>query len=227
MKPSSGHTVTVLGLSPAEKTLIWLVPPILGFAIGWLIPSIARWAALLKWFPFQGPLSLIASVEGSWVGYATALLGGIVGLVLSSIAFKESLTVAVSDHEVRFCVNGTEETFTKEEVSVCFPDGKQLVLLDREQKWLYSEKCDVPISKLASAFERHGYKWLPADPFMNRYRIWVPNSPDLDPSANALLHARKKALEKKERKDADAYKQELGNLGITIRDEGTQQYWRV
>ncbi|URV79686.1 hypothetical protein M5C89_21120 [Bacillus velezensis] len=50
---------TVLELSSVEKTLVFLVPPLLGLVIGWFLPVIAKWAVTLDWLPVIGPLEMI------------------------------------------------------------------------------------------------------------------------------------------------------------------------
>ncbi|MDJ1630289.1 hypothetical protein QNN00_02260 [Bacillus velezensis] len=51
-------------MSSVEKTLVFLVPPLLGLVIGWFLPVIAKWAVTLDWSPFHGPLDIIASFHG-------------------------------------------------------------------------------------------------------------------------------------------------------------------
>ncbi|MBN3526673.1 DUF308 domain-containing protein [Paenibacillus apiarius] len=217
---------TVLGLSPLDKFLCWVVPPLVGLVIGWFIPAIAKWAVSLPWVPFKGPLELIASFHSLWVVYVTTCIGLIAGFCLTYAAFKESLVISVSDRNVLLKINGTEETFVKEDVSAAFLDGKQLVLLGTSGQELFRERHESKNELVSDAFKQHGYCRSQADPFKDEYRRWVPDSPGLTPSMNALLKARDKALHKGEKEDIKDLRAELSKLGITVRDEGKRQYWR-
>ncbi|MFS8514428.1 MAG: DUF308 domain-containing protein, partial [Planifilum fulgidum] len=80
---------------------------------------------------------------------------------------------------------------------------------------------------LAEAFQNHGYPWsADGDPFKDRYRRWVPDLPELPPSAHALLKVRERALKEKNKKDIAELREELAKIGYIVRDEGVNQYWR-
>ncbi|WBL39587.1 hypothetical protein O7R04_01295 [Bacillus velezensis] len=49
----------------------------------------------------------------------------------------------------------------------------------------------------------------------------------MEPGANALLKAREKALKEEEKADAKELKAEISKLGITVREKGSRQYWRI
>ncbi|MGG3310563.1 DUF308 domain-containing protein [Paenibacillus lautus] len=215
-----------LGLSSSDRILIWAVPPLLGAVVGWFIPAIADWATGLAWVPFQGPLELIASIQGPWVVIVTAILGLLAGMVLSHIAIKESLAVRLSDQEIRLRMHDAEQSFTRDEVSAVFLDGKQLVLLGTEGQELYRENPEAKRDAVAETFKRHGYSWRDHDPFADHYVRWVADSPELTPSLNALFLAREKAMENEDKEDAADLRRELSELGITVRDDGKRQYWR-
>ncbi|KZS47191.1 hypothetical protein AWU65_15280 [Paenibacillus glucanolyticus] len=222
----NGGEYTDLGLSASDRILIWTAPPILGAVVGWFLPAIADWATGLAWVPFQGPLELIASIQGPWVVILTANLGLIAGMLLSRIAVKESLALQLSDQEITFSLHEAKQTFAREEVSAVFLDGKQLVLLGAEGQELYRAKPEAKRAAVAEAFRSHGYSWRDSDPFADHYVRWVVDSPGLTPSMNALFLAREKALEMEEKEDAADLRRELSKLGITVRDEDSRQYWR-
>src|SRR5690606_19175879 len=80
---------------------------------------------------------------------------------------------------------------------------------------------------LAEAFQNHGYPWsADGDPFKDRYRRWVPDLPELPPSAHALLKVRERALKEKNKKDIAELREELAKIGYIVRDEGVNQYGR-
>ncbi|WP_339222173.1 DUF308 domain-containing protein [Paenibacillus sp. FSL W7-1332] len=223
---NNGMEYSDLGLSWADRMLVWAVPPLLGAVVGWFLPAIADWATGLAWVPFQGPLELIASIQGPWVVIVTAVLGLLAGMVLSHLAIKESLAVRLSDKEITLRIHEAERTFMREEVSAAFMDGKQLVLLGNEGEELYREKPEAKRETVAEAFMRHGYSWRDRDPFADHYVRWVADTPGLTPSMNALFLAREKAIENDDQEDAADLRRELSKLGITVRDDGKRQYWR-
>ncbi|MCW8784308.1 MULTISPECIES: hypothetical protein [Bacillus] len=218
---------TVLELSSVEKALVFLVPPLLGLVIGWFLPVIAKWAVTLDWLPFHGPLDIIASFHGWKAAAATAVIGLIGGVWLTRAAFKETLVAVVTDSEVSLTIYNEESVFSKDSISGVFTDEKHLVLLGTEGQELFREKLEPAVEKAADAFRAHGYVWLGTeDPFKEEYKRWVPDTPDLEPGANALLKAREKALKEEEKADAKELKAEISKLGITVRDKGSRQYWR-
>lgn len=223
---NNGMEYSDLGLSWADRMLVWAVPPLLGAVVGWFLPAIADWATGLAWVPFQGPLELIASIQGPWVVIVTAVVGLLAGTVLSHLAIKESLAVRLSGKEITLRIHEAERTFRREEVSAAFMDGKQLVLLGNEGEELYREKPEAKRETVAEAFMRHGYSWRDRDPFADHYVRWVADTPGLTPSMNALFLAREKAIENDDQEDAADLRRELSKLGITVRDDGKRQYWR-
>ncbi|MCC9024079.1 YqeB family protein [Bacillus nakamurai] len=219
---------TVLELSPVEKAVGWLVPPLLGAAIGWFLPVIARWAVTLEWVPFQGPLGIIASFHGWKAAIVTAIIGIIGGAWLTQAIFKECLVAIVSDSDVSLKIHNEESVFSRDTISGVFMDQKQLVLLGTEGQELFREKLEPAGVKAEKAFRRHGYVWLGLeDPFKEEYKRWVPDTPDLEPGVNALLKAREKALKKDDKADVKELKEEISKLGITVCDQGIRQYWRT
>ncbi|CAM3641511.1 MULTISPECIES: YqeB family protein [Paenibacillus] len=218
---------TELGLSTVDKMLIWAIPPVLGGVLGWFLPVIAEWASSLPWVPFQGPLELVASLHGPWVALITALLGLLAGMWLSHAAIRESLHVRLSDRELQLSVNGAEAVYTREDIFAAFLDGKELVLVGQQGQELYRQKIEGKARLFTEEFLRHGYPWREGDPYADEYRRWVANSPELTAAMNALFEAREKALREDDKDDADDLRRELSKLGVTVRDEGKRQYWRL
>ncbi|MDR0270785.1 DUF308 domain-containing protein [Paenibacillus sp.] len=220
---------TELGVSRTDKMMIWTVFPIVGGVAGWYTPALAKWASELPWVPFQGPLKLISSLSsqhGAWGTIAAVALGVLVGGMISMAAIKESLRIRLSDQEVRLQIHNEERTFGREDVAAVFMDNKQLVLLGTDGRELYREKPEKR-KHLTEEFIRHGYDWREQDPFAHEYVRWVADCPELSPSVNALFLARDKAFGKDEKEDAEDLRRELSKLGVTVRDEGKRQYWRM
>ncbi|WP_232697181.1 YqeB family protein [Brevibacillus daliensis] len=91
---SGNHTL--LNFSKTDKVILWLGIPLIGLVFGWFLPSIAKWGSSLPWVPFQGPLKLIASYNGAWVGFITMILGLIAGIALTLLSFHESGSESIS-----------------------------------------------------------------------------------------------------------------------------------
>src|SRR5699024_5538310 len=123
----------------------------------------------------------------------------IAGLVIASISIKETLIATITDKEIQLDKDGHRQTIAGKEVEAIFLDRKQLVILGQTGEELAREKIDEYPKNFQYGFERHGYSWLPdGDPFKDVYRRWVPNTPDISPSANAVMKAREKALQEKD-----------------------------
>ena len=211
------------------RTLVWLGFPLVGGGVGLLLKSVAGWAAYLPWAPFQGPLKLVASVGEPWATIGALVVGCLGGLVLAFIAAEERLTVTVSDDQVRMVRGDSSQAFERSQVSVVFLEGKRLVLLGHGADELARESSDLEADSLKDAFLVHGYPWQAGgDPYKDQYRLWVEDTPDLEGGVNALLKARARALAKGDsgKDDAAEMRRELAKLGIVVREENKQQYWR-
>ncbi|RNB79724.1 DUF308 domain-containing protein [Brevibacillus fluminis] len=224
----AGSRQTIVGLSALIRILLHVGSPVLGLGVGYVIPHVAKWALKLPWVPFQGPLQLIASFHGAWVGIVFGLLGVVAGIWFAHEAIKESLCVTVTDHDVQLDKDGTRQSIAKQDIRLAFIDGKQLVLLATSGQELVRETHESTAAVIAQAFNQHGYQWSDVgDPYKTQYRRWVPDTPDLPQAVNALLMAREKALSKNEKADAKDLHNEVGRFGYIVRDEGVRQYWRA
>jgi hypothetical protein len=219
--------VTVLGLTTKARTFYLIMPAILGCVLGYFIPTIAKWIATLPWFPYLGFFKAIVLIEHNWIVYATALVGLLAGIWLTSYIFRESLVISMTDEEVHLKIKDSVQTISRSEISAVFVDGKTLVILGINSKELSRETFDPKLEEIEYAFRNHGYPWFPnGDPFEADYRLWVPDTPELSPGLHALLKAREKALKNEDMEDAKELHREASKFGITIRDKGKRQYWR-
>jgi hypothetical protein len=217
----------VLGLSAGDRLLIVLGAPALGLAAGYLLPRGAEWAvSSLSWVPMRGPLELIASFDGSWALIAFLVAGVVLGLGVAYAAIVESLRVTVTGSEIRLDRDEKSRTIARADVDLVFLDGKALVVLDGESRQLARERHEATADKVERIFRAYGYPWLDVDPYAQLWRRWVPNTPDLPGSVNAVLAAREVALREKAAKDVAELGDEVQRQGFAIRDDGTRQYWR-
>ena len=220
------QSTTFLGISRGWRAGVVLGFAGVGLALGWFLPALTHWALDLPWVPFRGVLRLIDSVPDPWLQLGAAGVGLLIGAGLGITAIIESLAVTVTDQQVELRINGTSRTFTRDRIGSVFLDGKRLVLLDPATRELAREKPEASAAELAAGFRAHGYPWTDADPYRDRYQLWVPELPGLPDGANALLSARSRALAEKRADDAAELGREIGRLGVLVRDEGTRQYWR-
>lgn len=226
MAAMSERSETVVGARAWEQALVWVGFPVLGVLAGWLVKALAGWASTLPWVPFQGPLRLLASIPEPWATLGALVLGGAVGLVVAFIGHQENLTVTVSADTVTLRRGESSRELAAGSIDGAFVDGKRLVLLGPDTGELAREQTDLDTGRLRDAFTAHGFTWHDADPHREAFRPWVEDSPDLSGSAHALLKARRRALAKDKKDDAAELRDELGKLGVVVREDKQRQYWR-
>lgn len=221
------QTQTIIGIKKTAKCLLYVTLAIIGLLIGYFFHQLAKWALSLPWIPLEGPLRLVASFHGSPVKFITALLGLIAGIWFAHSIIKLLLTVHITDDSVELLKGKHVQTINSEDIALVFIDHKRLVLLGTDGYELAREEIDEKPKIIEQAFKKHYYIWsAEGDPFKDKFRRWVPESPDLSPSAHAILKARQKALKKEETDDIEDFRLELAKIGIVVREEGTRQYWR-
>ena len=225
---ASGGGATVVGPEPLERALVWIGFPLIGAGAGWLLKWLAGWATSLPWVPFQGPLELVASIPEPYATIGSLALGIVGGLVVAALAEQDYVRVTVADDQVTIARGGSSRRVRRASIAAVFLDGKQLVLLGQATDELVREGGDLPGAKrLQAAFAARGYPWEPGgDPHKDEYRRWVEDLPDLPAGADAILRARARALDRGDSQDAAQLRQELGRLGIVVREEGKRQLWR-
>lgn len=218
----------VLGTSHSETAVFAAGFPILGAALGIGAKLAADWIAGLPWAPFQGPFRLIAQIPEPWVTIVLPVLGVIAGIVLVMIMLSEQLTMTLTGRQMELKRGDDRQQIMRSEIHDVFADRKELVVLGAGGAELAREAHEVKSEPLQSGFVRLGYPWrADGDPYAGTYRRWVPGDPSLPSSADALLHARGRALEKGEAKDLRELRRELNALGVVVRDRDKRQYWRT
>ncbi|GGP40999.1 YqeB family protein [Saccharothrix coeruleofusca] len=220
---------TTVAQSKQTTTLVWVGFPVLGAFLLWLVVLVADWVAALPWAPMRGPFQLVASIPEPHATVGALVVGALGGLVLSVLAALERLAVEVADDRVVFTRgNGTTREFDRTRIAGVFLDGRKLVLLGLDGGELTREDAELDADELADAFQSHGYPWLPdGDPHRDEYRRWVEGAPGLPPGADALLRVRAEALRKRDAEDAAQLREELGRLGVVVREDRKRQFWRL
>lgn len=142
--------------------------------------QLAKWALSLPWIPLEGPLRLVASFHGSPVKFITALLGLIAGIWFAHSIMKLLLTVHITDDSVELMKGKHVQTINSGDIALVFIDHKRLVLLGTDGYELAREEIDEKPKIIEQAFKKHHYVWsAEGDPFKDKFRRWVPESPDL------------------------------------------------
>ncbi|MEV4756438.1 hypothetical protein AB0J86_15165 [Micromonospora sp. NPDC049559] len=201
--------------------------PAAGLLLGLVLPAVARGAIELPGpLPFGAVFRGLAAVDAPWEMALGALAGLVLGTVLALTSLGESTTVTVTDAELRLDRDSYHGAVRRAEVAAVFLDGRTLVVLDPGSRQLVRERCPAPAAQVAAGLRAHGYPWRDADPYADRYRRWVPESPQLPPAVGALLAARRTALGKKAHREVRELRAAVEELGYTVRDEDGAQYWR-
>lgn len=225
--PGPAGAQTVVAEPTSWVVLVWILFPLLGAALLWLVQWSAGWIASLPWIPMRGPFKLIDAVDEPWATGGALLLGPLAGLVVAGMAAADRLTVTVAADRVTLARGDTTRHVERDRIDAVFQDGKQLVLLDATSQEVAREASDLPAERLRGAFEAYGYRWhAGGDPYRDDFRPWSSGTPELPPWADALLRARQRALDKRDRAGLADVDTELTRLGLVIRDDGRRQYWR-
>lgn len=215
-----------LGLSIGDTVSLFVVAPVAGGGVGLALPWVAQRVAGLPWFPFQGPLELLASLEAGW-GMAIGLVAGLVlGVGLAIVTVGDTMRVTVAADEITFGKGGTARIIARANVSAVFLDHKSLVVLERGSREVVREEIDAKRQQIERALRLHDYPWCAEDPYADAFARWVPNTPELPGSVNAILTARERALRENNREDARELRADLMNKGYVVREKTIRQYWR-
>lgn len=218
---------TELGYGRGGQVLFFVVPAVLGVALGFGLWALVGWLLGLPWIPFRGPLQLVDAIPDRVALPVLVGLGLIAGAVFGAYALRDELALTVGDDQVRLNRGDADRRLPRTVVDAAFLDGKHLVLLSRDGNELAREQTDSPAPKLAAAFTRHGYPWRDADPRAGDFRLWTDTAQGLPAGAGALLGVRARALQDDRAQDAADLRAELIRLGVVVRDEGGHQYWRL
>ncbi|WP_251091652.1 hypothetical protein [Streptomyces sp. Caat 7-52] len=217
---------TVLGHPRSDQILVLVGMPLFGTALGLFLPFLAR--EIIDWpkLPFRVPLEFLASAEATW--QVMAFMGGgfVLGVMFAFVALSESLTVTLTDVRVEAGTDDWRQAINREDVSAVFLDGGQLVVLDHDSRQVVRGAHAAPGQSIAAAFRRHGYPWHGSDPYAELFQKWDPGSDVPRPEASAVLAARREALKRKSGRDVHRLTQAAEELGYTVREKGTEQYWR-
>jgi hypothetical protein len=210
-----------------ERLVILVGIPALAVLIGLLLPPLARWLlGLSVGLPMRLVFVVLGSTDRPWEVAVNLVIWLLIGLGVARSAVTEAAKVTLTDAELRVRRGGRTLTIARADVAAVFLDRNEFVVLDGESRQVVRDKHQAPDAILADGFRAHGYPWLDADPHAARFRQWVPDTAALPPSANALLAVRASLLKTKSGRQVSELRDALEALGVVVRDEGAQQYWR-
>lgn len=215
-----------LGPSTGDLVSLFVLAPTVGVAVGVALPWVARWVADLPWAPFQGPLELVASMETRGGMVIGVLAGVILGVALAVTTSRDATRVTVDPDTVTVENAGGTRSVARSEVSAVFLDRKHLAVLDTATREVVHVHVDATSRRIEKAFRQHGYPWCHDDPHGAAFQRWVPDSPELPDTVNAVFAAREASLREKDIEDAADLRAELAKSGYVVRDQKTRQYWR-
>ncbi|QGK71736.1 hypothetical protein GIY23_21445 [Allosaccharopolyspora coralli] len=200
----------------------------IGVLLGFLVKPLVGWVVAIVG-DAPGPLRLAASLPTGWAVPVLALVGLLAGIWLAHTARHEALLLTVSATAVHLRQKGMERRIPREAVSVAFLDGKELVLLasDTTQLARYGAS-DLPARQIRDAFDNFQYAWFDhGDPHEHEFQSWVDGHPMLDETRNRLLRSRSRALSENRWGTAADLADDLQEIGLVVRDRGTDQEYRT
>ena len=115
-------------------------------------------------------------------------------------------------------------------ISAIFADGKDFVVDGAEGRQIVRYKAtDISIDAAADALRAHRYPWIGAtDPHAHKYSPWIDGNGDSTDDEDHAFRARRRALEKKDRQEAEAALERLQSFGLVVRDrQGGQEFRRL
>lgn len=229
MQPEAlpGRGGTVVAQPAGERTVVRVGFPVVGAVLAWLLKLAAGWVASLPWAPFQGLFKLVASLPEPQATIVAVLVGIAAGVVFVLLAERDYASVRVTDDQVTITRGGSSRNVSRSAIAAAYLDGKQLVLLGQDTRELARQGGDLDLKGVRAALAAHGYPWRDGDPHADDYRRWVEGLPGLPTGADALLRARARALHEDNADDAAQLREELGTMGVVVRDEDKRQYWRL
>ncbi|MGV9318088.1 YqeB family protein [Streptomyces sp. NPDC003660] len=222
----AGPTVTVR-LPGAWLGAVVLAGALLGFGAAFAVGPVAHW--LMDVFGgAPAPLRLAARLPLGWAVAVLTVVGGVGGAVVAGAWKDESPVVEVGAGSVVVRRDGTGRHVERADVAEVFIDRRELVLRGADGREHVRTWVESALNgRLREAFERQGYPWLgTTDPHEAEFIPWVDHGPGLDEPAHALLRTRQRALIDEKSGAADAARDELRALGISVRDRGKAQQYR-
>jgi hypothetical protein len=152
-----GHPGDRIGSRPGTTAAVVLSAPVVGAALGLLLPTLTGWALSLPWMPLRGPLNLLdqlAAITPWWV----AVLVGVVGGTLVGLSLLDGFTtVTVTDRELVVVTGSERRRWARAQVHEAVLEGRHLSLRDERDVDLVRQSVDGNVPALTDALRRHGW----------------------------------------------------------------------
>lgn len=210
----------LVGFGIAGATVGFGAAFIVGPVVDWLIGMVGD---------APGPLRLAATLPTMWAIPVLAIAGLCVGVQVGRQWQKECGVTTISAEGVTVQRGGTGHHVAREEIRGVFIDGDDLVLVDHQSAELLRTATDQTLAmRLQRALDKFSYPWQgTTNPHEQEFAVWVDGRGPLDARAQALLRARQRALADKRIGAAEDARDQLRDLGITVRDRDDAQQYRV
>jgi len=122
---------TTLASSRAERAVIMIGAPLVGLAIGAILPVVARWGLDLSvGLPFRPVWRAVGGVDRPWEVAVNLAIWLAVGLGVAYSALGESVRLTLTDDRLRIEQRDRAETIDRADVADVFLDRDAIVVLD-------------------------------------------------------------------------------------------------
>ena len=129
-----GGPRTTLGVPLGDRAFLFAIIPGAAVAAGAIIPPLARWTLSFgTGLPLRPVFRVAGAIDRPWEIAVNLALWCIAGLAIGLTGWAESVTADVSDEELTVTQDGQPRTVRRDDVSMTFGDGGQIVKF----------KCDV------------------------------------------------------------------------------------
>lgn len=153
---------TVLGPPRSSRIATWVLLPLLGLVLGWVVLAFRDDWLAQDWLPMRGPVLLLDKLI-TWLGAGAPVVvigvGVAAGLLLALAAMDEESTVTVTDEQVSVARGSSLRHHQAADVREALLEGRHLVLVADNGTDLARVRTEVPRPALEAAFRAHGYRW--------------------------------------------------------------------
>lgn len=131
-----------------------------GLVVGLALPWVAGVVRDLPWVPFQGPLRLLASFDGTWLVWGRPLIGLVLGLGFAVWVVADSPVLHVGTGSVRIERRGeVQRVIPREKVDGVHREGAKVVIESAEGRTLFRDDVEGDRRAIREAFVGAGYPW--------------------------------------------------------------------
>ena len=214
-----------IGMGFMENLIAVLFPIVLG-TIGWFLPKLFDFIKRIPFFFDSKAIQLLESFNPFWVSIILMFVGVVIGVLLSLTVYSEALKMSISDQEILINKDDKEKIIRKSEVKEIFMEDNNVVITGNKGQELLSEKTDIKKEKIREIFLYHHYLWCEQDPYVDEFKLWTLEDHLLGENTNSILYERRNAIREGDKKKAKNLKMDLNELGVVVKDQGTDQYVR-